>query len=71
MAVIFSCKNCVPPTRHVGCHSTCEKYLKEKSENDQIREKRQKEQSIKEAMISFNSNGTYFRGKSYKRNKNN
>lgn len=21
-----SCKGCVPPERHLGCHSTCEKY---------------------------------------------
>ena len=23
----FCCKNCKPPIRHIGCHSTCEKYL--------------------------------------------
>ena len=26
---IFSCKNCVPPERHPGCHGTCPKYLEE------------------------------------------
>ena len=29
---ICCCKDCVPPDRHVGCHSSCEKYLKEKQE---------------------------------------
>ena len=24
---IQTCKECTPPTRHVGCHSTCQKYL--------------------------------------------
>ena len=32
----FSCKNCTK--RHVGCHSTCETYHKEKKEYD-LREK--------------------------------
>ena len=27
---IHCCKDCVPPKRHVGCHSTCEQYRKEK-----------------------------------------
>lgn len=29
---ITCCKNCVPPKRHVGCHSTCETYIKAKEE---------------------------------------
>ena len=28
----FSCKDC--PDRSYGCHSTCEKYLREKKENE-------------------------------------
>lgn len=28
---IKCCKDCVPPTRHPGCHGTCEQYLKEKA----------------------------------------
>ena len=34
MGQIFSCKGCVPPTRHATCHSTCEKYIKEKEAYD-------------------------------------
>lgn len=22
------CKGCIPPTRHTGCHSTCDSYIK-------------------------------------------
>ena len=28
---IKCCKNCVPPTRHLGCHAKCNKYLEEKA----------------------------------------
>ena len=28
---IKCCKDCMPPTRHPGCHSKCNKYLKEKA----------------------------------------
>lgn len=28
----FTCKDC--PDREVGCHSRCEKYLREKKENE-------------------------------------
>lgn len=29
---ISCCKDCVPPKRHIGCHSTCEEFLAEKAE---------------------------------------
>lgn len=35
---ITCCKNCVPPKRHPGCHSTCEQYLKEKTEYEKQKE---------------------------------
>lgn len=28
---IKCCKDCVPPTRHPGCHGTCEQYKAEKA----------------------------------------
>lgn len=58
---IFSCKGCVPPKRHVGCHATCEDYIKESIENDKIKDKKQKDK------LSLNSNGTMFYGKGYRR----
>lgn len=35
--IFKSCKNC--PDRYVGCHSICEKYLKEVEENKRLKEK--------------------------------
>lgn len=29
---IECCKDCVPPKRHVGCHSSCKEYIDEKAE---------------------------------------
>lgn len=34
--MIQTCKNC--EDRTVGCHSTCERYIKAKAEHDAIRE---------------------------------
>lgn len=34
MGAITCCIECVPPERHPGCHSECERYLKEKEEHD-------------------------------------
>lgn len=31
-STIKCCYKCVPPKRHLGCHETCEEYLKEKEE---------------------------------------
>ncbi len=28
------CKPCVAPERHIGCHATCEKYMKAKQKRD-------------------------------------
>lgn len=35
---IKCCRNCVPPKRHIGCHGTCEQYLKEKAEYEKQKE---------------------------------
>lgn len=35
----FSCKNCVPPKRHQGCHANCEQYKKEKAEWEETKRK--------------------------------
>lgn len=58
MSVMFSCKNC--NERHVGCHSTCEKYIAEKAENERIRQLKLKES---QGHISLHSNGTMFSGR--------
>lgn len=38
------CKGC--GERHVGCHSTCEKYLIFKAESDKLREDRLKQRQL-------------------------
>lgn len=55
----FSCKGCTKRT--VGCHATCETYIKEKAENDRAREEEHKHSS--HLIGAINSNGTYFSGK--------
>lgn len=60
MAVKYSCKGCTE--RHVGCHSTCQKYIAEKAENDRL-----KSLNAKQPSIHLNSNGTMYSGKSSRR----
>ncbi|MBQ5655947.1 MAG: hypothetical protein IIV14_00750 [Bacteroidaceae bacterium] len=39
----YPCKDCVPPKRHVGCHSTCKEYSDIQEENRAEREAMQEE----------------------------
>ena len=32
--MIRCCRYCTPPERHLGCHATCEEYLREKKKYD-------------------------------------
>lgn len=64
LGAIQCCKGCVPPERHEGCHSTCEKYQKEKKAHDEYKAKvreAKKEQSagFSEHMLTH----THSRGK--------
>lgn len=40
---VQSCRFCGPPRRHVGCHATCEDYIKAKQEYEEQREVQRKE----------------------------
>ena len=51
----FSCKNCTPPERHPGCHSTCPVYLKEKAEYDRCKEQLDKERAVGQAIYGQRS----------------
>lgn len=42
--LITSCKNCTE--RRVGCHSECERYLRQKSESDAARKNAYDEHAI-------------------------
>lgn len=57
---MFSCKNCVPPDRHPGCHGTCPKYLKEKAEYDALKEADNKRKQVQDGLTA-QRNKTYYR----------
>lgn len=52
LGAIKCCKGCVPPERHEGCHSTCEKYQKEKKAHDEYKAKVSKGKAEQFAGIS-------------------
>ena len=54
---IHSCKNCT--SRTVGCHSKCEKYIKEKKEYDIKKNEEKHRKDMDEQLRS------YFIGKRY------
>lgn len=51
MAIKVPCKNC--SDRHTMCHSTCEKYLKFKKQNDEIREIKKRVNQISSDIIEI------------------
>lgn len=52
----FSCKNCVAPKRHPGCHGTCQEYQTEKAKYEEMKAEHDKQRNI--------SGGIYYqRGK--------
>lgn len=59
----FTCKGCTE--RHLGCHATCEKYLKEKAQNDKEREQERLRRTS--TFYKPNTDGTLYAGKRSKR----
>lgn len=55
--MIKCCKDC--KKRHLGCHSTCEDYIREKSEHDNVISLMREHYQI----LNSNSNGVEFSGK--------
>lgn len=49
---IFSCKNCVPPKRHPGCHGTCPEYLGEKETYEFHMEEYRKQHNLSNAIYA-------------------
>lgn len=47
------CKECVAPKRHVGCHSTCEDYLKCKAKHEEFRKKYVAEREYANERIAY------------------
>lgn len=48
---MFSCKDCVAPKRHPGCHGTCEIYLAERAEYDRRKAIADRQRDIAVAFI--------------------
>lgn len=47
---ITCCKDCIPPKRHMHCHSTCEEYIKQsnalKEDNERKRQEKQMDYAL-------------------------
>ena len=67
---MFSCKDCVAPKRHPGCHGTCETYLAERAEYDKLKAIHDRERDINCGLITERSKKVYEAIK-YKRKKKN
>lgn len=52
---IKCCKDCMPPTRYLGCHAKCNKYLKEKAEWEEIKQIIAKNKTPTLTSYDFNS----------------
>jgi len=46
MAIIKSCRYCVAPKRHPGCHDTCPEYQEEKAEYNKCKERYDKKMAV-------------------------
>jgi hypothetical protein len=53
---IYSCKDCVAPKRHPGCHGHCPEYLEEKARHDE-----QKAEADKKRRIEYGLDLQYIR----------
>lgn len=62
---IKCCVGCVAPKRHVGCHSKCEEYLKERAELTKENEALRLTRSKDSLTYDFNKIG-YANAKKYR-----
>lgn len=67
---MFSCKDCVAPKRHPGCHGTCETYLAERAEYDKRKAILDRERDISCGLVAERSKKVYAAIK-FKRKKKN
>ena len=63
--VKFSCKDCVAPKRHPGCHDKCPEYQEQKAKNDAVKEAEKKWRDTRGGLIA-QRNELYY--KAMKRN---
>jgi hypothetical protein len=55
----YSCKDCVAPKRHPGCHDKCLEYQEQKAKNDEIKAAERKWKEIRGGLISQRDNLYY------------
>lgn len=71
--MITCCKDCKPPTRCIGCHVTCNKYLEEKAklkeEKKLIHKNKEQYKEQNYAIYSDNSETLAYMHKYYNYNK--
>lgn len=63
---IKCCKDCVPPTRYIGCHAKCEQYKVEKAKWEEQKSKAYK--TVVLTKYDFNEIA-YINPKRYKRHR--
>ena len=54
--MIECCKDCIPPKRHLKCHSTCKEYLKEKEIYEKRKETLKAKSTHTLTLHDFNKN---------------
>ena len=57
--VIKCCKDCVPPKRHIGCHSSCKEYLNERMEHDKIKNEYLKHADVEKRLVETEIDRSY------------
>lgn len=67
---IKCCKDCMPPTRHPGCHAKCNRYLEEKAEDEKRKEYVKTHKAVILTNYDFNEIG-YASSKRHKRKNRN
>ena len=56
---IYSCKGCVAPKRHPGCHDHCQLYLTEKSKYEQEKAEERKRKDMESSLNYQHSRSIY------------
>lgn len=50
--MIYSCKGCVAPKRHPGCHGTCPEYLADKEQHDKEKAEADKKRMVESGLTA-------------------
>lgn len=50
-----ACYGCTYPTRHVGCHATCQHYLDDTDNRNIVNERRRKEAAVYGSIVAHNN----------------